>query len=390
MGKYGEESKLIYDLADQGGELLSLRYDLTVPFARYMALKKLANFKRFHIGKVYRRDTPQISKGRYREFYQCDYDIAGVCSPMIAEAEILLIISEVLKKLNLGGCSTIINHRGLLGAMVELAGCEAARFKTVCSSIDKLDKLPWEEVRAELVDVKGLTNEQAEELHRFTELKGKPKELLKRLKEEEQFAKHTEATEILSQIELLAEYLDALKVDDVIFDLSLARGLDYYTGLVYEVKLKDPKYSVGSIAGGGRYDDLIGMFAGKQIPAVGFSFGIERIFTILEDKMQGKLNACSTKVLVASIGKGMVAEKMKICRELWEAGVECELMYLDSPKPQKQLSYALDNAIPFMIWVGEQEVKDGLVKLKTMSTKDEVLIPRSEFVANIKECIAKM
>jgi len=390
MGKYGEESKLIYDLTDQGGELLSLRYDLTVPFARYMALKKLTNFKRFHIGKIYRRDTPQISKGRYREFYQCDYDIAGAYSPMIAEAEILLIISEALKKLDLGDCSTIINHRGLLSAMVKLSGCEPTKFRAVCSSIDKLDKLSWEEVRSELIDIKGLTKEQADMIKSFTELKGKPRELLKRLNEEGQFAKHKEATEILKEIDLLADYLEALGVEDVIFDLSLARGLDYYTGLVYEVKLRDPKYSVGSIGGGGRYDDLIGMFAGKQIPAVGFSFGIERIFTILEDKLQGKMAPSSTKVLVASIGKGMVIEKMKICKELWNAGIEAELMYLDSPKPQKQISYALENAIPFMVWIGEQEVKDGMVKLKTMSTKDEVLIPRAEFITRTKELIAKM
>ena len=314
MGKYGEESKLIYDLADQGGELLSLRYDLTVPFARYMALKKLTNFKRFHIGKVYRRETPQISKGRYREFHQCDYDIAGTCSLMIAEAEIFSIIAEVLKLLDVGDFSIIINHRGLLSAMIELAGCDITKFKTICSSIDKLDKSPWEEVRTELVGIKGLTNEQAEKLHFFTELRGKPKELLKRLNEEKQFGSHTEATEILKEMEILGNYLDVLGIEDSVFDLSLARGLDYYTGLIFEVKLKDPKYSVGSIAGGGRYDNLIGMFAGKQIPAIGFSFGIERLFTILEDRLQGKVKATSTKVLVSSIGKGMVEEKMKMCK----------------------------------------------------------------------------
>eukprot|EP01022_Parablepharisma_sp_SALTPOND_P012006 TRINITY_DN1531_c0_g1_i1.p2 TRINITY_DN1531_c0_g1~~TRINITY_DN1531_c0_g1_i1.p2 ORF type:complete len:677 (-),score=114.80 TRINITY_DN1531_c0_g1_i1:13434-15464(-) len=388
MGKYGEESKLIYDLADQGGELLSLRYDLTVPFARYMAYKKLANFKRYHIGKVYRRETPQISKGRYREFYQCDYDIAGNCSSMIAESEILFVISDVLKKLGIGEFVTIINHRGLLNAMVELSGCEKTKFKTICSSIDKLDKSPWEEVYTELVDVKGLTKEQAENLHRFTELKGKPKELLKLLKEKAVFAKHTEAVGILDQMELLAKYTEALGIEDtLLFDLSLARGLDYYTGLIFEVKLKDPKYGVGSIAGGGRYDNLIGMFAGKPIPSVGFSFGIERLFTIMEDKLQDKIRPNATKVLVSSIGKDMVAEKMKICRELWDSGIESELLYLDNPKPQKQLTYALENYIPVMVWIGEEEVKQGTAKVKFMETKEEFMVPRGEIVKKVKELL---
>ena len=385
MGKYGEESKLIYDLADQGGELLSLRYDLTVPFARFMALNKLASMKRYHIGKVYRRETPQMAKGRYREFYQCDYDIAGACSPMISEAEILLIISEVLHYLSIDGYETLINHRELLGAMVELSGCEQNKFKTICSSIDKLDKSPWEEVRDELVLVKGLTNEQAEKLHFFTTFKGKLGELVKVLKEKQVFGKHAEANAVLDQMEILAKYGEVLGIQDkMIFDLSLARGLDYYTGLVVEVKLTDKKFGVGSIAGGGRYDNLIGMFSGKQIPAVGFSFGIERLFGIMEAIMGEKLRACDTKVLVSSIGKDMVIEKMKICKELWDAGIETEIMYLDNPKPQKQLSYALESKIPLMIWIGEDEIKQGVAKIKKMDSKEEIIVKRAEIVAKIK------
>jgi len=390
MGKYGEESKLIYDLADQGGELLSLRYDLTVSFARYMAVNKLQNFKRYHIGKVYRRDNPVISKGRYREFYQCDYDIAGSYSPMIPEAEILSTVSEVLKKLGVNDFVTIINHRGLLNAMVELSGCDTAKFKTICSSIDKLDKSPWEEVCAELINVKGLSKEQAENLHKFTELKGKPRELLKYLKENGIFAKHKEAPAILDQMEILASYTEALGIENtLLFDLSLARGLDYYTGMIFEVKLKDPKLGVGSIAGGGRYDNLIGIFSAKQIPSVGFSFGIERLFTIMAESMKGKIRACPSKILVASVGKDMTIEKMKICRELWDNGIEAELMYFDNPKPQKQLSHALENEIPIMVWVGEDEVKQGLVKIKIMSSKEETMVKRPEMLAKIKETIKK-
>mmetsp|Transcript_10452 Transcript_10452/g.7345 ORF Transcript_10452/g.7345 Transcript_10452/m.7345 type:complete len:187 (+) Transcript_10452:1372-1932(+) len=146
-GKYGEDSKLIYDLEDQGGELLSLRYDLTVPFARYVADKNLSSIKRFHIAKVYRRDQPQMNKGRFREFYQCDFDIAGLFSPMIADSEVLSVMIDILRNLDIGGFKVKLNHRKFLDAMIDLSGCEKRKFKSICSSIDKLDKEPWEKVR---------------------------------------------------------------------------------------------------------------------------------------------------------------------------------------------------------------------------------------------------
>lgn len=151
-GKYGEDSKLIYDLEDQGGELLALRYDLTVPFARYMAEHNLPGLRRFHIAKVYRRDQPQMSKGRFREFFQCDFDIAGTFSPMLPDAEVLAVVSEILVSLGIGGFKIKVNNRKFLDAMVELAGCERRKFKSICSSIDKLDKEPWEKVRLELIN----------------------------------------------------------------------------------------------------------------------------------------------------------------------------------------------------------------------------------------------
>lgn len=157
MGKYGEDSKLIYDLQDQGGQLTSLRYDLTVPFARYLALHRETNIKRFHIAKVYRRDQPQMSKGRFREFYQCDFDIAGQYSPMIPDAEVLKVVVDILTQLQIGEFQIKLNHRKFLDAIVELAGCEKRKFKSICSSIDKLDKEPWEKVRKELIVMKGLT-----------------------------------------------------------------------------------------------------------------------------------------------------------------------------------------------------------------------------------------
>lgn len=183
MGKYGEESKLIYDLEDQGGELLSLRYDLTVPFARYVALNNLASIKRFHIAKVYRRDNPQMSKGRFREFYQCDFDIAGTYSLMIPDSEVLKVVCEILENLEIGSFMIKINHRKFLDAMVDLCGCEKRKFKAICSSVDKLDKEPWEKVREELIVMKGLTTEMTDKLEKFVKLVGKPLELLQYLKD---------------------------------------------------------------------------------------------------------------------------------------------------------------------------------------------------------------
>ena len=159
LGKYGEEGgKLIYDLEDQGGELLSLRYDLTVPFARFMGLNNIQKLKRFHIGKVYRRDQPNMNKGRFREFYQCDFDIAGKSDDLLADSEVLLIMSKILKKFDLE-FKIKISHRFLLEAIIECSDCDLKKFKTICSSIDKLDKEPWEKVENELIFEKGLKKE---------------------------------------------------------------------------------------------------------------------------------------------------------------------------------------------------------------------------------------
>lgn len=286
MGKYGEESKLIYDLQNQGGELLSLRYDLTVPFARYMAVNSFPSIKRFHIGKVYRRDQPQMSKGRFREFYQCDFDIAGPnYGKMIPDAEILKVLVEILSELKLGKFSVKLNHRKLLDATVSLAGIAEDKFKIVCSSVDKLDKEPWEAVKKELLE-KGLDDTQTEKLWELVQMRDAPWALLKKLNENAKITENVKAKEALEEMSLLFEFLDIYEITDFfVFDLSLARGLDYYTGLIYEAVLTDTD-KVGSIAAGGRYDDLLGMFSNKSIPAVGVSIGIERVFNILEEKMK--------------------------------------------------------------------------------------------------------
>lgn len=389
-GKYGEDSKLIYDLADQGGELLALRYDLTVPFARFMALHNPGNIKRYHIARVYRRDNPQMARGRFREFYQCDFDIAGTYTPMLADAEVLSIGIEVLQQFpELGPVKVKLSHRLLLDAILAICGVPADKFRTTCSAIDKLDKEPWANVRREMVDDKGLPETVADAIEPFVCKVGAPRALHAELTKAQLFGDNADAAKAMSELALLFDYLDAMGVLDYIsFDLSLARGLDYYTGLIYEFVLTSPEHNVGSIAAGGRYDNLVGMFSatGQQIPCVGVSMGIERIFGILQahaEKTSSGAKAAPSQVLVASTGGALLLPKLAICKELWRANIAAEVMQVDNPKFTKQLHYALESGIPYMVVVGEDELASGQVKIKEMQSKDEVAVPRSEMVAEL-------
>ena len=286
-GKYGEDSKLIYDLADQGGELLALRYDLTVPFARFLSLNSVGNIKRFHIGKVYRRDQPQLSKGRYREFYQCDFDIAGTYGRMVPDSECLCVASEILASLPIGDFGIKLNHRRLLDAILDLCGVPSDKFRTICSAVDKLDKEPWSEVKREMVEDKGLDVEVADKIGVFVVQKGEPWAMYNSLMENKVFGTHKGALDALEDLRILFEYLQAMdKLKYISFDLSLARGLDYYTGVIYEAVCMNGNTQVGSIGGGGRYDNLVSMFqeAGNVTPCVGVSVGIERVFTLMEER----------------------------------------------------------------------------------------------------------
>ena len=388
MGKYGEDSKLIYDLNDQGGELLSLRYDLTVPFARYMATHNLSSLKRFHIGKVYRRDNPQMSKGRFREFFQCDFDIAGGnYGTMIPDAEVIKIVAEILTQLPIGKFNIKINHRVLLDSIVEISGISNDKYRLVCSSIDKLDKEPWDKVKTELIEVKGLTEEQAEKLKTFVVLKDKPKVLLDKLVNIKELTDNEKGKKALDEMAILIDYLQILDVEKYCtFDLSLARGLDYYTGLIYETVLTETD-EVGSISGGGRFDNLIGMFSGKQIPAVGVSIGIERIFNILEKHYRNddSLRSTYTEVLVCAAGKDLTKERFKIVNELWDNGINAEILYNENPRMDKQLDYGLKNKIPFLLFIGENELKENKIKIKCLANSQELLIERGKMIEEINK-----
>uniref|UniRef100_A0A8D0A4P7 histidine--tRNA ligase n=1 Tax=Sander lucioperca TaxID=283035 RepID=A0A8D0A4P7_SANLU len=392
-GKYGEDSKLIYDLKDQGGELLSLRYDLTVPFARYLAMNKITNIKRYHIAKVYRRDNPAMTRGRYREFYQCDFDIAGQYDGMIPDAECLKIVHEILSELDLGDFRIKVNDRRILDGMFAVCGVPDDKFRSICSTVDKLDKMPWEDVKKEMVNEKGLSEEVADRIGEYVSLQG-GMDLAERLLQDHRMSQSKQACAGLSDIKLLFSYLQLFQVTDkVVFDLSLARGLDYYTGIIYEAVLTqagavpapaeaqkgapaEESVSVGSVAGGGRYDGLVGMFdpKGRKVPCVGVSIGIERIFSIMEHKAEvsEKVRTTEVQVMVASAQKNLLEEKLRLITELWDAGIKAEVMYKKNPKLLSQLQHCEESGIPLVAILGEQELKDGVVKLRVVATREEV------------------
>lgn len=199
-GKYGEDSKLIYDLADQGGELLSLRYDLTVPFARFLAMNSVGNIKRFHIAKVYRRDNPQLARGRYREFYQCDFDIAGTYTSMVPDAEVITVAAEILSELKVGSFRIKLNHRKILDAIFEICGVPMEKFRPICSAVDKLDKSPWSEVKNEMVQEKGLAPEVADRIGDFVLHCGEPKKLWEEFMSKKIFGNHSGAANAMNEL----------------------------------------------------------------------------------------------------------------------------------------------------------------------------------------------
>ena len=333
----------------------------------------IQNIKRYHIAKVYRRDQPAMTKGRMREFYQCDFDIAGQYDPMLPDVEILRIICEVFEGLGWQGRYSIkINHRKILDGIFAVCGVPEDKIRTISSAVDKLDKLPWEEVKKEMVEEKGLSEDVADRIWSFVQKKGSI-DVLEYLQGEEQLKANESMVKGMQDMELLFTYLSAFDIlNKVEFNLSLARGLDYYTGVIFEAvtegsappntsnskaaakpssgkksKLKDadedrsndPSVGVGSVAAGGRYDGLVGMFSGKaQIPCVGISFGVDRIFSITKARMEAdraasavRLNEVDVYVMALGFSKtftGLLQERMEICRTLWDAGIKVWLVDL--------------------------------------------------------------
>lgn len=402
-GKYGEDSKLIYDLADQGGEACSLRYDLTVPFARYLAMqgKKAEQMKRYQIAKVYRRDQPIMTKGRLREFYQCDFDIAGTYDPMIPDAEVLKIACDALDALKIP-FHIKLNHRQILDGMFEVCGVRSEQIRSISAAVDKLDKVPWFDVKKEMVDEKGLEEHVADRIGSYVQglANKETTALIDVLEKDKDLMAHQGAHQGLTDVKLLLSYLDIFNVRDrVKLDLSLARGLDYYTGIIYEA-ITDKSEGVGSIAAGGRYDNLVGMFSGtnksgkpKTIPCVGISIGVERIFSILLSRLNSNdIKSNMTQVYVISVGDGLLEERMKLTRELWDAGIKASFMSKKKPKLDKQWLACEKDRIPFAVIIGKDELENGQVRIKDMRSKDNsqgggFIFDRKDLISELKNKI---
>ncbi|RVD93060.1 histidyl-tRNA synthetase [Tubulinosema ratisbonensis] len=381
VNKYGEESKLIFDLEDQGGDICSLRYDLTVSFSRYLAMNKIQKIKRYQLGKVFRRDNPSFAKGRLREFTQCDFDIAGSYLPMVADAETLCILHECLKEMNLGKFKIKFNHRGILNGIISCARNTFFKFNTVCSSLDKLDKFSFDFIKEEL-KTKGLNEEQIEFLHKFVYLKGN-EDFIDQLKSKEIY-EHPEGKKGIEDLSLLFNFLNSFGIlESFEIDLSLARGLDYYTGIIFEAVFDNYK-EIGSVAGGGRYDNLVSSILSEKssvnVPCVGFSFGITRILPILLKINQSK-NISNLKVYLSSSGSLLLQERMVVLKKLWDQKIPSETFYNKRFNFNNALEYVQKNEIPFLMVLGEKEIKNNEYKLLYGNKKE------NKFTGNLEEVI---
>ena len=428
-GKYGEDSKLIYNLEDQGGELCSLRYDLTVPFARYVAMNNIQSIKRYHIAKVYRRDQPAMTKGRMREFYQCDFDVAGTFESMVPDSECLSILVEGLTSLGIKDFKIKLNHRKILDGIFQIAGVKDEDVRKISSAVDKLDKSPWEAVKKEMTEEKGQSEETADKIGEYVKLNGSLKEIHAVLSADANITSNEKAKQGLDDIATLMKYTEAFDIDSFIsFDLSLARGLDYYTGLIYEVvtsasappenasELKKKAKSaedasefvgVGSIAAGGRYDNLVNMVSeasGKkstQIPCVGISFGVERIFSLIKQRINSSttIKPTATQVFVMAFGggkdwTGYLPERMKVTKQLWDAGIEAEYVYKAKANPRKQFDAAEKAGCHIAVILGKEEYLEGKLRVKRLGQEfaddDGELVSAADIVPIVQEKLSQI
>ena len=395
MGKYGEEGdRLIYKVLNSGNFLekidlnkeldykkvtnkiseKGLRYDLTVPFARFIVNNRNSitfPFKRYQIQPVWRADRPQ--KGRYREFYQCDADIIGSHS-LLNEVELCEIIDEVFSLLGLK-IELKINNRKILAAIAELIG-KPDKIVDITIAIDKLEKIGYDKVIEELLE-RGLTSEDIEKINPILNLKGSIDEKifsLKKLFSDSQIGQKgiSELEEVFQNVKLLNLSLD------LDFDITLARGLNYYTGAIFEVKCKDVK--MGSIVGGGRYDNLTGVFGMPDVSGVGISFGADRIYDCLEElNLFPDQISASTTIIFANFGTQEAKQCLQYAKILRSKGIKTEI-YPEEVKLQKQMKYANDKKIPFVALLGEKEIEEGVIVLKNMISGEQTSLTIEQII----------
>lgn len=400
MGKYGEEGdKLLFKILNSGDYLKSvdrslidngdtvrlasklcdrgLRYDLTVPFARFVVQHRdeiQLPFKRFQIQPVWRADRPQ--KGRYREFYQCDADVVGSDS-LLNEVELLQMIDEVFRRLKIS-IILKLNNRKVLAGFAELIGAPD-KIVDITVAIDKLDKIGLDNVNAELLE-RGLTQEQVDTLQPILAISGSVDERLDAI--ERLLATSETGRKGVEELREVIGGVQALGLEaELDLDVSLARGLNYYTGTIIEVKARDVQ--IGSITGGGRYDNLTGVFGMPGLSGVGISFGADRIYDVLNTLDLYPAEATtSTQVMFINFGAAEAAASMKMMKELRSAGIACEI-YPDAAKMKKQMAYANSASVPYVAMVGESEMQAGKMALKNMATGEQTLLTAVEAAALI-------
>lgn len=400
MGKYGEEGdKLLFRVLNSGDYMSKLsdkelqernslrlssricekglRYDLTVPFARYVVMHReelQLPFKRYQIQPVWRADRPQ--KGRYREFYQCDADVVGSDS-LLNEVELMQIVDTVFTRLGVR-VQIKINNRKILSGIAEVIG-EPEKIVDITVAIDKLDKIGLESVNAEL-RADGISDEAIEKLQPIIAMSGSNDDKLKTMSDV------LSGSEIgMKGVEETRFILDTLKGtldNEIEFDLTLARGLNYYTGAIFEVKALD--YAIGSITGGGRYDNLTGIFGMPGLSGVGISFGADRIYDVLNGlDLYPKEAVNGTRLLFINFGEKETAYCLPVVKACRVAGINTE-MYPDKAKMKKQMGYANAKAIPFVVLAGDNEMAENKVTLKNMETGEQKLVTTEELIAIVK------
>ena len=398
MGKYGEEGdKLLFKILNSGdflrgigeedlkngatGKLASqlcekgLRYDLTVPFARYVVQHRdelTLPFRRYQIQPVWRADRPQ--KGRYREFYQCDADVVGSDS-LINEVELMQIVDTVFNRFGIRVCIKI-NNRKILTGIAEMIG-EADRIVDITVAIDKLDKIGLEKVNEEL-RANGLSEDAIQKLQPIINLSGTNQEKMATMRQA--LAQSEVGLKGIDEVEFVLDHLSGLS-SQVELDLTLARGLNYYTGCIFEVKALDVQ--IGSITGGGRYDNLTGIFGMPGISGVGISFGADRIYDVLNQlELYPEEVTTATQILFINFGEKETEYCLPILSELRAAGIRAEI-YPDAAKMKKQMQYANVKAVPFVALVGENEMSAGMVTLKNMTTGEQQMVPAAELLSHL-------
>ena len=372
--EFYSSSEMTREITEKG-----LRYDLTVPFARYVVMNRgeiTFPFKRYQIQPVWRADRPQ--KGRYREFYQCDADVVGTDS-LICETEIVLMIKEVFKALNIGDYSIKINHRGILSGLAELCGAKENE-SSLFIGIDKLDKIGEEKVREELKS-RGFEESSLNTVFEILNYKGTTQQKIDFLTSK--FSSSEKGKKGVSDFKEVLSLLKSYGVadDHVEFDIALARGLSYYTGCIFEVKINN--VAIGSVSGGGRYDNLTGNFGMPDVSGVGISFGVDRLYDAMEElQLFPKEAQISSTVMIAHFDEETMRYGLKVAHELRQNGIATEI-YPDQTKLKKQLDYANKKMIPFVIVIGSDEIKDGQLTIKNMEKGEQEKLSLNQIIKKL-------